>query len=136
MRSFCGIDHETLASLLNDEDFGDNVILDIQSLCIDTSPAKKPIPSKETTLFKQTSSGVRTFIGIRLKISTSIAFKQPKVVKETTYKPSISDPISYVMITIVLYLVSLNYHHYAKTVLSIMVKNVISKRKKVNHDPL
>lgn len=81
-----------------------NVILDIQPLRIDTSPTKQP------TSVKPTSSGVWTFIGVKPKIfesAKSTAFKQPKLVKETTSKPSISDHVSYVMIIIMLYLVSL-----------------------------
>lgn len=106
MITFTKINPETLASLLNDKDFADNVILDIQSLCTDTSPAKQHTPAKKPTPIKATSSGVRTFIGVRPKISKSTAFKQLEVVKESTYKPSIIDLVSNVMVIIVLYLVS------------------------------
>lgn len=73
------MDPETLALLLNDEDFRENVILDIQPLCIDTSPAKQPTHVEQTTHVKPTSSGIRTFIGVRPKISKSTksnSFKQ------------------------------------------------------------
>lgn len=40
LRFFFGIDPETLASLLNNQNFGENVILDIQPFPIDTSPTK------------------------------------------------------------------------------------------------
>lgn len=95
---------------MNDGEFGENVILDIKPLCIDTSLVKQPTPAKETTLVKLTSSGIGTFIGVRPKISKytkSTAFKQPESVKKTTYKPIISDLVSYVIVIIVLYLVSL-----------------------------
>lgn len=46
LKKLSQINHETLTSLLNDEDFEENVILDIQLIRIDTSLAKQPIPAK------------------------------------------------------------------------------------------
>lgn len=67
------------------------MILDIQPLSINTSSAKQP------TLAKPTSNGIRTFFGVRPKISkyTKSPTKQPNSAKETTYKPSNSDPHYY-----------------------------------------
>lgn len=81
-----------MTPLLSDEDFGNNVILDIQSIIVDTGSAKQP------TSVKPKLSGATTFIGIRSKISKSSAFKPPWVVKESAYKSNNRDPVSCFMV--------------------------------------
>ncbi|KAI5416051.1 hypothetical protein KIW84_041189 [Lathyrus oleraceus] len=68
IRRFCGIDPKNLTSLLNDEDIGENVTLDIPPIHIDTSSVKQPTRAKQLTNFKPMSNGVRTFIGARPKM--------------------------------------------------------------------
>lgn len=99
------LDPKTLVSLLDDEDFGDNVILDIQPLCIDTSPSGQPTPAKPT------NSGVRTFIGVRPKISKSTTFlaKKPYLTKEPTYESNIIDHVSHSMVITLLILLLFMY---------------------------
>lgn len=58
---FYGVDFKTFTLLLNDEDIGENVILNIPPIRIDISLAKQP------THAKPMSTGVKTFIGAKPK---------------------------------------------------------------------
>ncbi|CAI8589519.1 unnamed protein product [Vicia faba] len=80
LRIFCRIYHETLAKLLNYEEFRDNVILDIQPFSIDRSHAR------QHDLVKPMSSGVKTFVAKKTKILKSS--------NRSTFKPSCSEPES------------------------------------------
>ncbi|CAI8604557.1 unnamed protein product [Vicia faba] len=85
MKMYCGIDPDELEALLNDD-----YILDVESLCVGTSPAKSnrhgpkiyvgPIP-------KVPKPVVKTFIGQRPKVSKTTV----KSVPTEANKPSISD---------------------------------------------
>lgn len=108
---FFGIYPEILEVMLNDEYIDDDdVILDIQPIRIDKSYAKPNRHMKPTPLIKLTlpmklsaskSSGIRILTSVRQKIYKPSAFKPPKKFKLASNKPSISDPISCMLLTLV-----------------------------------
>lgn len=89
MRRYCRINPDILASLLNDE-MNDYFILDIDTISIDTSPAKPIVLENKMLLKFRSQLLLVNFIGTKPNIPKSGLFKKSNVVK-----PGMRDPITF-----------------------------------------